>query len=152
MSKFFFTFVLRTFFFFYILFQALELSQVLKPDDIIPILANADIQKHLMEYLPEGEMLPRTEEELRNTVKSPQFQQVPCRCCFFFFVVFTRNWVLNMNWSYGIYIWTLKYMASLRKTDQKMFSFYCEFFFFNGNSFVICRLFNHLVLLSDLEN
>ncbi|CAE1331429.1 RPN13 [Acanthosepion pharaonis] len=55
--------------------DTLELSQVLKPDDIIPILANADIQKHLMEHLPEGEMLPRTEEELRNTVKSPQFQQ-----------------------------------------------------------------------------
>ncbi|CAI9739692.1 Hypothetical predicted protein [Octopus vulgaris] len=55
--------------------HGIELSQVLKPDDIIPILANSEIQQHLLQYLPEGEMLPRTEEELRNTVQSPQFQQ-----------------------------------------------------------------------------
>ncbi|XP_014778124.1 proteasomal ubiquitin receptor ADRM1 [Octopus bimaculoides] len=55
--------------------DSIELSQVLKPDDIIPILANSEIQQHLLQYLPEGEMLPRTEEELRNTVQSPQFQQ-----------------------------------------------------------------------------
>ncbi|GAB1610671.1 proteasomal ubiquitin receptor ADRM1-like [Argonauta hians] len=53
----------------------IELYQVLKPDDIIPILANSEIQQHLLQYLPEGEILPRTEKELRNTVQSPQFQQ-----------------------------------------------------------------------------
>ena len=43
---------------------------------MLPILANAEVQQRLIPYLPEGEMLPKTEEELRNTISSPQFQQV----------------------------------------------------------------------------
>ncbi len=43
---------------------------------MIPILANAEVQQRLLPFLPEGEVLPRSEEELRNTVQSPQFQQV----------------------------------------------------------------------------
>ena len=48
----------------------------LNPESMIPILANKDVQERLLKFLPEGESLPKTEGELRNTVQSPQFQQV----------------------------------------------------------------------------
>ena len=41
-----------------------------------PILANADVQERLLPYLPSGESLPQTAEEIQNTLTSPQFQQV----------------------------------------------------------------------------
>ena len=53
-----------------------DLSNALTPETMIPILANADVQERLIPFLPEGESLPKTEEELRDTVSSPQFQQV----------------------------------------------------------------------------
>ncbi|EPQ11011.1 Proteasomal ubiquitin receptor ADRM1 [Myotis brandtii] len=40
-----------------------------------PILANADVQERLLPYLPSGESLPQTTEEIQNTLTSPQFQQ-----------------------------------------------------------------------------
>ena len=43
---------------------------------MIPILANSEVQERLVKYLPDGESLPKTEQELRDTVQSPQFQQV----------------------------------------------------------------------------
>ena len=58
------------------MFSAIDLSQALNPESMIPILANAEVQERLVKYLPEGQELPKTEEELRNTVSSPQFQQV----------------------------------------------------------------------------
>jgi len=42
---------------------------------MIPILANGDVQQRLIKFLPEGEVLPKSEEELRSTVASPQFKQ-----------------------------------------------------------------------------
>jgi hypothetical protein len=36
---------------------------------MIPILANSEVQERLVKYLPEGESLPKTEQELRDTVK-----------------------------------------------------------------------------------
>lgn len=41
-----------------------------------PILANPEVQQRLMPYLPSGESLPQSSEELHNTLSSPQFQQV----------------------------------------------------------------------------
>ncbi|XP_064597179.1 proteasomal ubiquitin receptor ADRM1-A-like isoform X2 [Liolophura sinensis] len=55
--------------------DAINLAQALNPESLIPILANSEVQERLLPYLPEGEALPKTEEELRNTVQSPQFQQ-----------------------------------------------------------------------------
>lgn len=52
-----------------------------------PILANAEVQERLMPYLPSGESLPQTAEEIQNTLTSPQFQQVGARhgnCSFSF--------------------------------------------------------------------
>eukprot|EP00105_Crassostrea_gigas_P010196 XP_011425386.1 PREDICTED: proteasomal ubiquitin receptor ADRM1-B [Crassostrea gigas] len=53
----------------------IDLVNALNPESMIPILANKDVQERLIKFLPEGESLPKTEGELRNTVQSPQFQQ-----------------------------------------------------------------------------
>ena len=58
------------------LFAGIDLAKALNPESMLPILANADVQQRLIPYLPEGEVLPKTEAELRNTISSPQFQQV----------------------------------------------------------------------------
>ena len=58
-----------------------DLAKALNPEAMLPILANAEVQERLIPYLPEGELLPKTEAELRNTISSPQFQQVWwCNC------------------------------------------------------------------------
>jgi hypothetical protein len=57
-------------------FSGIDLTQALNPESMIPILANSEVQERLVKYLPEGESLPKTEQELRDTVQSPQFQQV----------------------------------------------------------------------------
>lgn len=44
-----------------------------------PILAHADVQERLLPYLPSGESLPQTAEEIQGTLTSPQFQQVGVR-------------------------------------------------------------------------
>ena len=54
----------------------MDLAKALNPEAMLPILANAEVQERLIPYLPEGELLPKTEAELRNTISSPQFQQV----------------------------------------------------------------------------
>ncbi|XP_025089736.1 proteasomal ubiquitin receptor ADRM1-like isoform X2 [Pomacea canaliculata] len=55
--------------------EIVDLAKALNPEAMLPILANPEVQQRLIPYLPEGESLPKTEEELRNTVSSPQFQQ-----------------------------------------------------------------------------
>lgn len=55
---------------------AVDLTSVLTPDVMAPILANPEVQQRLMPYLPSGESLPQSSEELSNTLSSPQFQQV----------------------------------------------------------------------------
>uniref|UniRef100_A0A8C9F8F8 Proteasomal ubiquitin receptor ADRM1 n=1 Tax=Pavo cristatus TaxID=9049 RepID=A0A8C9F8F8_PAVCR len=56
--------------------QQVDLATVLTPEIMAPILANAEVQERLMPYLPSGESLPQTAEEIQNTLTSPQFQQV----------------------------------------------------------------------------
>ncbi|BFZ04717.1 hypothetical protein BsWGS_07756 [Bradybaena similaris] len=55
--------------------KEVDLVKALNPEAMIPILANPEIQERLIPYLPEGETLPKTEEGLRSTIQSPQFQQ-----------------------------------------------------------------------------
>lgn len=55
---------------------AVDLASVLTPEVMAPILANPEVQQRLMPYLPSGESLPQSSEELQNTLSSPQFQQV----------------------------------------------------------------------------
>ncbi|KAA8591367.1 hypothetical protein FQN60_002310 [Etheostoma spectabile] len=56
--------------------QGVDLASVLTPEIMAPILVNPEVQQRLMPYLPSGESLPQSTEELSNTLSSPQFQQV----------------------------------------------------------------------------
>ncbi|KAF5906714.1 proteasomal ubiquitin receptor ADRM1-like, partial [Clarias magur] len=55
--------------------QAVDLASVLTPEIMAPILANAEVQQRLLPFLPSGESLPQSTDELQNTLTSPQFQQ-----------------------------------------------------------------------------
>ncbi|XP_074648205.1 proteasomal ubiquitin receptor ADRM1-like [Tubulanus polymorphus] len=55
--------------------EPIDLSKALGHETLIPLLANPEVQERLIPFLPEGETLPKTAEELRATVLSPQFQQ-----------------------------------------------------------------------------
>lgn len=55
--------------------QGVDLASVLTPEVMAPILANAEVQQRLLPYLPSGEALPQSTDELHNTLISPQFQQ-----------------------------------------------------------------------------
>ena len=59
--------------------EPIDLSTAITPETMVPILANKDVQKRLIPHLPEGSSLPKNEEELRNTIATPQFQQVSDR-------------------------------------------------------------------------
>ncbi|XP_067096823.1 proteasomal ubiquitin receptor ADRM1 [Osmerus mordax] len=55
--------------------QGVDLASVLTPEIMAPILANSEVQQRLMPYLPSGESLPQSADEIQNTLTSPQFQQ-----------------------------------------------------------------------------
>ncbi|XP_033988714.1 proteasomal ubiquitin receptor ADRM1-like [Trematomus bernacchii] len=56
--------------------QGVDLSSVLTPEVMAPILSHPEVQQRLSPFLPSGESLPQSSEELNNTLSSPQFQQV----------------------------------------------------------------------------
>lgn len=41
-----------------------------------PILTNAEVQQRLLPFLPSGESLLQSADEIQSTINSPQFQQV----------------------------------------------------------------------------
>uniref|UniRef100_A0A8C7ZLJ9 ADRM1 26S proteasome ubiquitin receptor n=1 Tax=Oryzias sinensis TaxID=183150 RepID=A0A8C7ZLJ9_9TELE len=55
--------------------QGVDLASVLTPEIMAPILTNSEVQERLIPYLPSGESLLQSSEELHNTLSSPQFQQ-----------------------------------------------------------------------------
>ncbi|KAF0035639.1 hypothetical protein F2P81_010951 [Scophthalmus maximus] len=55
--------------------QGVDLASVLTPEVMAPILDNPEVQQRLVPYLPSGESLPQSSEQLHNTLSSPQFQQ-----------------------------------------------------------------------------
>ncbi|XP_024148993.1 proteasomal ubiquitin receptor ADRM1 [Oryzias melastigma] len=55
--------------------QGVDLASVLTPEIMAPILTNPEVQERLIPYLPSGESLLQSSEELHNTLSSPQFQQ-----------------------------------------------------------------------------
>ncbi|XP_008278244.1 proteasomal ubiquitin receptor ADRM1-like isoform X2 [Stegastes partitus] len=65
--------------------SAVDLASVCTPEMMAPILSNAEVQQRLLPFLPSGESLPQSAEEIQNTLNSPQFQQMwrrspkPCR-------------------------------------------------------------------------
>ena len=74
-----------------------------------PILANTEVQQRLTPYLPSGESLPQSSEELHHTISSPQFQQVQhighimVQCpermnlCFYVHVCIQPHWLNQAN-------------------------------------------------------
>ncbi|XP_072304838.1 proteasomal ubiquitin receptor ADRM1-like isoform X1 [Eucyclogobius newberryi] len=55
--------------------SAVDLASVCTPEMMAPILANAEVQQRLMPFLPSGESLPQSADQIQNTLSSPQFQQ-----------------------------------------------------------------------------
>lgn len=55
--------------------SAVDLASVCTPEMMAPILSNAEVQQRLLPFLPSGESLPQSAEEIQNTLNSPQFQQ-----------------------------------------------------------------------------
>jgi len=53
----------------------IDIAEAMKAEDIIPMLANEQIREKLAAHLPEDSNIPKTEEELKETLRSPQFQQ-----------------------------------------------------------------------------
>ena len=56
-----------------------DLASVVTPEVMAPILANTEVQQRLLPFLPSGEALLQSPDELHNTITSPQFQQVQRR-------------------------------------------------------------------------
>lgn len=56
--------------------SVVDLASVCTPEMMAPILTNAEVQQRLLPFLPSGESLPQSAEEIQNTLNSPQFQQV----------------------------------------------------------------------------
>ncbi|XP_029282020.1 proteasomal ubiquitin receptor ADRM1 isoform X2 [Cottoperca gobio] len=54
---------------------AVDLASVCTPEMMAPILTNAEVQQRLLPFLPSGESLPQSADEIKNTINSPQFQQ-----------------------------------------------------------------------------
>ncbi|AWP10018.1 ADRM1 [Scophthalmus maximus] len=52
-----------------------DLASVCTPEMMAPILTNAEVQQRLLPFLPSGESLLQSTEEIQNTLNSPQFQQ-----------------------------------------------------------------------------
>ncbi|XP_013886047.1 proteasomal ubiquitin receptor ADRM1 [Austrofundulus limnaeus] len=52
-----------------------DLASVCTPEMMAPILSNPEVQQRLLEFLPSGESLPQSADEIQNTLSSPQFQQ-----------------------------------------------------------------------------
>ncbi|XP_017164931.1 proteasomal ubiquitin receptor ADRM1 [Poecilia reticulata] len=52
-----------------------DLASVCTPEMMAPILTNPEVQQRLLPFLPSGESLLQSTEEIQNTLNSPQFQQ-----------------------------------------------------------------------------
>ncbi|KAJ0064476.1 hypothetical protein NL108_006941, partial [Boleophthalmus pectinirostris] len=55
--------------------SAVDLASVCTPEMMAPILSNPEVQQRLLPFLPSGESLPQSAEQIQNTLSSPQFQQ-----------------------------------------------------------------------------
>nr|XP_002131360.1 proteasomal ubiquitin receptor ADRM1-like [Ciona intestinalis] len=53
----------------------INLADAITPAAMIPILADPKVQERLKPFLPEGQEFTSTEQELRETVRSPQLRQ-----------------------------------------------------------------------------
>jgi 26S proteasome regulatory subunit N13 len=74
-----------------------DLAEVVTLDVMAPILTNKQVQERLIQYLPEGDVLPKNETELRNTFTTPQFRRV--RTCCHAIIVKEKVYSLVRSWS-----------------------------------------------------
>uniref|UniRef100_A0A3B5R365 ADRM1 26S proteasome ubiquitin receptor n=1 Tax=Xiphophorus maculatus TaxID=8083 RepID=A0A3B5R365_XIPMA len=58
-----------------VLSHTADLASVCTPEMMAPILTNPEVQQRLLPFLPSGESLPQSAEEIQTTLNSPQFQQ-----------------------------------------------------------------------------
>lgn len=54
----------------------IDLSDTVTLDVMTPILTNKEVQDKLISFLPEGDVLPKNEEELKRTFGTQQFKRV----------------------------------------------------------------------------
>ncbi|XP_045913045.1 proteasomal ubiquitin receptor ADRM1 isoform X3 [Micropterus dolomieu] len=55
--------------------SSMDLASVCTPEMMAPILTNAEVQQRLLPFLPSGESLLQSADEIQSTINSPQFQQ-----------------------------------------------------------------------------
>merc|ERR1711990_1114066 len=55
--------------------KPIDLAEAMKADDIIPLLTNQSIRDKCIEHLPQDASIPKTESELKESLRSPQFKQ-----------------------------------------------------------------------------
>ncbi|UJR30753.1 hypothetical protein I4U23_018273 [Adineta vaga] len=53
----------------------IDLYDIMTSENLIPILSKKEVQETLRTHLPEGNTIPSTEKELRDSIQSPQFRQ-----------------------------------------------------------------------------
>lgn len=61
--------------------KSVDLSDVITFDVMAPILTNKEVQETLIKYLPEGDVLPKNEIELKNIFGTPQFKRAMSSFC-----------------------------------------------------------------------
>lgn len=54
---------------------SIDLYDIMNTENLVPILSNKDVQERLRAHLPEGQSIPTSERELRESIQSPQFRQ-----------------------------------------------------------------------------
>lgn len=54
---------------------SIDLYDIMNIENLVPILSNKDVQEKLRPHLPDGNSLPSSERELRESIQSPQFRQ-----------------------------------------------------------------------------
>ncbi|CAF0810620.1 unnamed protein product [Rotaria sordida] len=54
----------------------IDLCDIMTNENLVSLLANKDVQEKLRAHLPEDNTIPNTEEELKESIQSPQFRQI----------------------------------------------------------------------------
>lgn len=57
-------------------FNTVDLSTTLNAESLAPMLTDPDVRQCLSQFLPEVNELTNSEDEVKETIQSPQFRQV----------------------------------------------------------------------------
>ena len=64
----------------FVFYIGVDLSVSFSTEALLPLLSDKDTQSRLKPFLPVVDSLPESENELRETIQSPQFKQVRFIC------------------------------------------------------------------------